>query len=69
MMSGKGWHSGGLRRVGDDLSQISVHCQGRGAGSQGRRTRDVRSGDQGGRSISAAAFNLGLHPSPLPVLE
>jgi hypothetical protein len=24
---------------------------------------------KGGRSISAAAFNLGLHPSSLPILE
>jgi len=32
MMSGKGWHSGRAARssVGDDLSQISAHCQGRG---------------------------------------
>lgn len=37
LMSGKGWHSGGLRRVGDDLSQISVHCQGRGAGAKDAR--------------------------------
>ena len=28
MMSGKGWHSGGLRSVGDDRSQISAIAKG-----------------------------------------
>lgn len=71
MMSGKGWHSGGRRSVGDDLTQISAHCQGRGVGAKQQR-RVMPLGRPRGKSSScgsAAAVNLGLHPSSLPVLE